>query len=97
MAMVAHAELDRGNYSRARSWARKALALDPGLPEAYAYLGFVEDQAGRRDEALTALPIVSAARARRPVRQRHPDHRRSGTFGGTPEAPAAPTQAEPAP
>ena len=54
MAMLAHAELDRGNYSRARSWARKALALDPRLPEAYAYLGFVEDQAGRRDEALAA-------------------------------------------
>jgi CheY-like chemotaxis protein len=54
MAMLAHAELDRGNYSRAGRWARKALALDPRLPEAYAYLGFVEDQAGRRDEALAA-------------------------------------------
>ena len=44
-------------YSRARSWARKALALDPRLPEAYAYLGFVEDQAGRRDEAMTAYRL----------------------------------------
>jgi CheY-like chemotaxis protein len=54
MAKLAHAELDRGNYNRARGWARKALALDPRLPEAYAYLGFVEDQAGRRDQALSA-------------------------------------------
>jgi hypothetical protein len=54
MAMLAHAELDRGNFSRAGRWARKALALDPKLPEAYAYLGFVEDQAGRRDEAMRA-------------------------------------------
>jgi hypothetical protein len=54
MAMLAHAELDRGNFSRAGRWARKALALDPKLPEAYAYLGFVEDQAGRRDQATTA-------------------------------------------
>jgi tetratricopeptide (TPR) repeat protein len=54
MAMLAHAELDRGNYQRARGWARKALGLDPRLSEAYAYLGFVEDQAGRRDDALAA-------------------------------------------
>ena len=78
MAMLAHAELDRGNFSRARSWARQALELDPKLPEAYAYLGFVEDQAGRRDEAMTAYRSYSEARAPRAVRRGHPGHRRSG-------------------
>jgi CheY-like chemotaxis protein len=54
MAILAHAELDRGNYDRARKWARRALALDPRLADAHAYLGFIEDQAGRRDQAMAA-------------------------------------------
>jgi CheY-like chemotaxis protein len=54
MAILAHAELDRGNYDRARKWARRALALEPRLAEAHAYLGFIEDQAGRRDAAMAS-------------------------------------------
>jgi hypothetical protein len=54
MAMLAHAELDRGNYRRARSWARKAISLNSEVAEAYAFLGFVEEELGRRESALKA-------------------------------------------
>jgi DNA-binding response OmpR family regulator len=54
MAMLAHAELDRGNYRRARSWARKAISLNSEGAEAYAFLGFVEEELGRREAALKA-------------------------------------------
>jgi DNA-binding response OmpR family regulator len=54
MAMLAHAELDRGNYRRARSWARKAISLNSEVAEAYAFLGFVEEELGRREPALKA-------------------------------------------
>ena len=54
IAMLAHAELDRGNYRRARSWARKAISVDPALAEAYAFLGFVEEELGRGEHALKA-------------------------------------------
>jgi hypothetical protein len=39
---------------RALSLASPALALDPRLAEAYAYLGFAEAEAGRREAALAA-------------------------------------------
>jgi ActR/RegA family two-component response regulator len=54
MAMLAHAELDRGNYRRARNWARKAISLNSEVAEAYAFLGFVEEELGRREVALKA-------------------------------------------
>jgi DNA-binding response OmpR family regulator len=53
-ATLAHAELDRGNNASAGEWARKAVALDPTLAEAHAYLGFVAEEAGRRREARAA-------------------------------------------
>jgi DNA-binding response OmpR family regulator len=53
-ATLAHAELDRGNNASAGEWARKAVGLDPTLAEAYAYLGFVAEEAGRRREARSA-------------------------------------------
>jgi Flp pilus assembly protein TadD len=53
-AMLAHAELDRGNNASAEDWARKAVALDPLLADGYAYLGFVAEEAGRRREARSA-------------------------------------------
>jgi Flp pilus assembly protein TadD len=93
MAMVAHAELDRGNYSRSRSWARKALALDPGLPEAYAYLGFVEDQEGRRDEAMAAYRSY----LRLAPDGRYANDIRTIVEAGSSEGPAPPTRSEAAP
>ena len=50
-AILAHAELDQGHFELAGEWARKAVDINPSLPEPHAYLGFVADQAGRRREA----------------------------------------------
>jgi Flp pilus assembly protein TadD len=54
VAAQAHRALEQGHFARAGELARQALALDPKLAEAYAYLGFAEAEAGRRAAALAA-------------------------------------------
>jgi hypothetical protein len=54
LGVLARAALEQGRFGRAGELARQALALDPGLAEAYAYLGFAEAEAGRREAALAA-------------------------------------------
>jgi hypothetical protein len=54
LALLARLELERGAFAKAASRARRAIALDPNLAEAYAYLGFAEAEAGRRREAMAA-------------------------------------------
>jgi hypothetical protein len=54
LALLARLELERGAFAKAATRARRAIALDPNLAEAYAYLGFAEAEAGRRREAMAA-------------------------------------------
>jgi Flp pilus assembly protein TadD len=52
--MVAEAELDRGRAASALTWARKAVASDPGAAEAYVFIGTAEQQSGHGPEAKAA-------------------------------------------
>jgi len=46
MAMIAHAELDRGRVKASISWAQKAVNADPELADAYVFLGGAQQQLG---------------------------------------------------
>ena len=54
MVMMAHAELDRGHGSAALRWARKAVSVNPALPEAYVFIGEVEQESGNNEAAKAA-------------------------------------------
>jgi DNA-binding response OmpR family regulator len=54
LTMLAHAELNRGRLSRAGELADKALALDPGIADAYVIAGGVHQDSGRNSEAKAA-------------------------------------------
>jgi tetratricopeptide (TPR) repeat protein len=54
MLIVARAELDRGRAIEARSWAKKALAVNPDLADAYLLLGGAEQEADNPAEAKAA-------------------------------------------
>ncbi len=54
MVMMAHAELDRGRNSTALRWARKAVAVDPKLPDAYVFIGEIEQEVGNNAGAKAA-------------------------------------------
>jgi len=52
--LVAEAELDRGRAGSALTWARKAVAADPNLADAYVFIGTAEQQAGHAQAAKIA-------------------------------------------
>lgn len=52
--LVAETELDRGRAASALTWARKAVAVDPNLADAYVFIGTAEQQAGHAQAARTA-------------------------------------------
>jgi hypothetical protein len=52
--MVAESELDRGRAPSALGWARKAVAADAALADAYVFIGTAEQQAGHAQAAKTA-------------------------------------------
>ncbi|MCG5054037.1 MAG: response regulator [Myxococcales bacterium] len=54
MVMLAHAELDRGHSGAALRWARKAVAADPKIADAYVFIGEVEQEGGNKDGARAA-------------------------------------------
>ena len=47
-------EFDRGRAAQALSWARKAVAVDADLADAYVFIGSAEQQAGHVQAAKTA-------------------------------------------
>jgi tetratricopeptide (TPR) repeat protein len=53
-ALVAESEINRGRAASSLTWARKALAIDPNLADAYAFVGTAEQQAGHAQAAKTA-------------------------------------------
>jgi hypothetical protein len=53
-ALVAEAEMNRGRAGSSLNWARKAIAVDPNLADAYVFLGTGEQQAGHAQAAKTA-------------------------------------------
>jgi Flp pilus assembly protein TadD len=55
LATFAKASLDSGLVDRARTAAQELVQLAPDRPENHARLGIIEQQAGRRDAAATAL------------------------------------------
>ncbi len=50
-SILARAELDQGHFDLAGKWARRAVDLDPTLPDPHALLGFAADKAGHRRAA----------------------------------------------
>jgi tetratricopeptide (TPR) repeat protein len=52
--MLAKTEFDRGHVRKALDWAKKAIALDEDLADAYVFLGGAEQAAGRPAAARTA-------------------------------------------
>jgi hypothetical protein len=54
MVMMANAELDRGQASAARDWAKKALQIDPNLAAPYVFVGGAAQLLGDKQEAKTA-------------------------------------------
>jgi tetratricopeptide (TPR) repeat protein len=52
--MLAETEFDRGRPVQALAWAKKAVAADPGLADAYVYIGGAEQSAGRAQAAKAA-------------------------------------------
>ena len=54
MVILARVELDRERAAEARSWAKKALGVDPDLAEAYVFLGGAEQELGNPDAAKAA-------------------------------------------
>jgi tetratricopeptide (TPR) repeat protein len=65
LATVAKASLDLGLVDRARTAAQELVRLAPDRPENHARLGIIEQRAGRRDAAATALR-EAVARERNP-------------------------------
>jgi CheY-like chemotaxis protein len=72
MVILAQVELDRGNVSEARSWAKKAVEIKPDLAEAYVFLGGAEQEAGNATEAKAAykkyLELAPSGRYARELR-----------------------------
>jgi Tfp pilus assembly protein PilF len=54
MVILARVELDRERAAEARSWAKKALGVDPNLADAYVFLGGAEQEMGNPDAAKAA-------------------------------------------
>jgi hypothetical protein len=54
MVILARANIDRGHWLEARSFAKRALATDPQRFEAYVFLGTAEQELGRIDKARAA-------------------------------------------
>jgi Flp pilus assembly protein TadD len=52
--LVAETELDRGRAGSALTWARKAVAADPNMADAYVFIGTAEQQSGHAQAARTA-------------------------------------------
>jgi tetratricopeptide (TPR) repeat protein len=52
--MLANAELDSGNYAKTLDWAKRALEVDPKIPEAYVFIGGAEQQLAHLPEAAAA-------------------------------------------
>jgi hypothetical protein len=62
---VAQAEHRRGHIAAAGTWAHKAIAIDPTLPEAYAIVAVVAKKAFRRaSRAWDAWSRVPQSRGR---------------------------------
>jgi hypothetical protein len=53
-ALIAEMEFDRGRLGQALTWARKAVAVDPNLADAYVFIGGAEQHSGHADAARTA-------------------------------------------
>jgi Tfp pilus assembly protein PilF len=47
-------ELDRGHAAESRSWAKKAIAVNPNLADAYVFLGGAEQEVGTPEAAKAA-------------------------------------------
>jgi hypothetical protein len=54
MVILARVELDREHAAEARSWAKKALGVNPNLAEAYVFLGGAEQEMENPDAAKAA-------------------------------------------
>ena len=58
--------MDRGRAAASLEWARKAVAIDPALADAYVFIGTAEQQAGHAAAAKTAyqryLELLPAGR-----------------------------------
>jgi CheY-like chemotaxis protein len=54
MMILARVELDRGRAAEARSWAKKALYVNPDLADAYVVLGGAEQESENPDAAKAA-------------------------------------------
>jgi tetratricopeptide (TPR) repeat protein len=54
MVILARVELDRERAAEARSWAKKALAVNPNLADAYVFLGGAEQEMGNPGAAKAA-------------------------------------------
>jgi tetratricopeptide (TPR) repeat protein len=52
--ILARVELDRGRAAEARSWAKKALYVNPDLADAYVVLGGAEQESENPDAAKAA-------------------------------------------
>ncbi len=72
LVLLARVELDRGNASQARSWAKKAVQAKPDLADAYVFLGGAEQEAGNASEAKAAykkyLELAPSGRYARELR-----------------------------
>jgi tetratricopeptide (TPR) repeat protein len=72
MVIVASAELERGRAVEARSWAKKALDVNPDLADAYVVLGGAEQEAENPAEAKAAykkyLELAPSGRHARELR-----------------------------
>jgi tetratricopeptide (TPR) repeat protein len=52
--LLAEVEFDRGRSSASLGWARKAVAVNPRLADAYVYIGSAEQQSGHGQAARIA-------------------------------------------
>lgn len=52
--MLATAAFNGQRFKEARDWGAKALAVDPAVPDPYAFLGYAEQMAGHPAEAQAA-------------------------------------------
>lgn len=72
LIIMARAELDRGKAEESRDWAKRAIEVDPSLPDAYIYLGTAEQELGNKGEAKAAyqkyLQLVPTGRRARELR-----------------------------
>ncbi|MBC8134190.1 MAG: hypothetical protein H7X95_14505, partial [Deltaproteobacteria bacterium] len=54
LTMMAHAELNLGHLGRAGELATKAIAIDPGIADAYVIVGGVHQDSGQNNQAKIA-------------------------------------------